>query len=129
MSGKVLNIKKAYFCPSCHTNSVHKWYVIADLLDPLRNEKAYIPVQLVIEGDTLLTLSKCDNCEQISYWHNNKKIYPQAGDNPPPNQYLPDEIQKIYNEANSIANLSDRATRVLLRVALEKLFKLLRCSR
>ena len=75
----------------------------------------------MIDDKNIIMLSKCDNCRQISYWHNDKKIYPQIGDNPPPNQYLSEDIQKIYNEANSIANLSDRGTRGLLRLALDKL--------
>lgn len=50
-------------------------------------------------------------------------ILPDTSNVPSPNNDLPDEVKKIYNEAVQVLSKSPRATAALLRLALEKLCK------
>lgn len=48
-------------------------------------------------------------------------IYPDSSTAPEPNEHMPADIKKIYEEARSISGKSPRATAALLRLAVEKL--------
>ena len=54
-------------------------------------------------------------------------LFPDVGSYPPPNNDMPDNVKGIYREAATIANKSPRAAAAILRVALQKLCKELKC--
>ena len=62
----------------------------------------------------------CTHCGKITLWENRKMVYPY-GTSIQPSEYMPEAIATIFNEAQSITNLSPRAACVLLRACLEKL--------
>ncbi|OHR71173.1 hypothetical protein HMPREF3291_00190 [Bacillus sp. HMSC76G11] len=67
------------------------------------------------------SVSYCLHCKESSIWHGPNMIYPSEITVEPPNLDMPGDIQAIYNEARSIANLSAKSAAALLRLALEKL--------
>ena len=70
-------------------------------------------------------ISECFNCEHISVWIYDKLVYPQRGEAPPANPDLPDDIRRDYDEASSILDLSPRGAAALIRLAIQKLCKVL----
>lgn len=62
----------------------------------------------------------CTHCGKIALWEKCKMVYPY-GTSIQPSEYMPEAIAVIFNEAQSITNLSPRAACVLLRACLEKL--------
>ena len=101
-------------CPSCEAFAQQRWYqmrikkVEKDFLD-----KNYI--------STSTWQAKCESCQNVSIWYDEKMIYPSESTAPPPYNDMPKDVKKIYNEARDISNLSPRAAAALLRVALEVL--------
>ena len=67
------------------------------------------------------SLKICQNCKKFSLWVDKKMVYPLVSTAPLPNEDMPSDVKKIYNEARNVQNFSPRATAALLRVALEKL--------
>ncbi|MFA5012268.1 MAG: DUF4145 domain-containing protein [Ignavibacteria bacterium] len=65
--------------------------------------------------------AKCRHCSQVSFWINNKMVYPLTGNVEIANPDLPDDIKKDYNEAKDIVNISPRGAAALLRLAVQKL--------
>ncbi len=68
-----------------------------------------------------LNISICQYCKEYSVWLGEKMIFPQAFTAPLPDEDMPDDVKKIYEEARGVADISPRAAAALLRVALEKL--------
>ena len=67
-----------------------------------------------------LYISECFNCHKIALWSFNKLIYPSTSIIPK-NQWMPEDIQSIYDEANAILDASPRASAALLRLAIQEL--------
>ena len=70
-----------------------------------------------------MEISRCSRCQNPIFWLDGKIIFPLMHTSPPANSDLPDDVQGIYKEAASIANLSPRAACALLRLAIEILLK------
>ncbi len=66
-------------------------------------------------------LSSCFHCEKVALWIHDKLVYPPERQGSPPNPDLPEEIQRDYEEARSILNLSPRGAAALLRLCIQKL--------
>lgn len=66
-------------------------------------------------------IAKCRHCENISFWVENKMVYPLTGNVEMANVDLPDDIKNDYNEAKNIVNISPRGAAALLRLAVQKL--------
>ena len=62
----------------------------------------------------------CTHCKKITLWENGVMVYP-TGTAIQPSEYMPEAIANVFQEAQSITNLSPRAACALLRVCLEKL--------
>ena len=62
----------------------------------------------------------CSHCGKVTLWENFKMVYPY-GTSIQPSEYMPKAIANIFQEAQSITNLSPRAACALLRSCLEKL--------
>jgi len=67
----------------------------------------------------------CEHCKKISYWHDKKMVIPSDSPVQPPHSDMPQEILLEYEEARSIFGKSPRAAAALLRLALQKLMKVL----
>lgn len=65
--------------------------------------------------------AKCGHCGQVSFWVNQKMVYPQTGIVEMANSDLPAEILIDYNEARDIVNISPRGAAALLRLAIQKM--------
>lgn len=68
-----------------------------------------------------LYVSRCPGCNEIAVWHKEKLIVPAGSMAPIPNEDMPEDIRKTYEEARSVFNNSPRCAVVLLRSVLEKL--------
>ena len=70
-----------------------------------------------------LHISRCFNCNEVGIWLYDRLLWPQRGEVPLPNRDLPEEIQRDYDEAGAILDLSPRGAAALLRLAIQKLCK------
>jgi Domain of unknown function (DUF4145) len=69
-----------------------------------------------------LSISRCYSCERLSVWVDKKVVYPRIiADGVPPNEDLPSDIARDFNEARSIVDLSARGAAALLRLCIQKL--------
>lgn len=68
-----------------------------------------------------LALSSCYSCDKIAVWVHDRLIHPPQRIGPQPNEDLPEDILKDYEEARSILTLSPRGAAALLRLSVEKL--------
>jgi hypothetical protein len=69
-----------------------------------------------------LFLSKCYSCERLSVWVDKKIVYPKLiVEGELPNEDLPTDIKRDYNEARSILDASPRGAAALLRLSIQKL--------
>ncbi|WP_243458889.1 DUF4145 domain-containing protein [Pseudomonas sp. OA65] len=72
-----------------------------------------------------VSVSECFNCRKNSLWVYDKLYFPYKGEVPPANPDMPDDIRQDYNEAGSILNQSPRGAAALIRLAIQKLCKVL----
>lgn len=108
--------KSSFICPHCKIGAHQRWYRL-----DLRNgivDLIYTSVdELWWECDAL---SACSLCGEPSLWKNGELVYPIAHSIiSDPNEDLPDEIKKIYEEARSVFHNSSRSSAALLRLAME----------
>ena len=68
-----------------------------------------------------LYISKCYHCKKITVWVHDNIVFPPEKQAIPPNQDLPDEIIKDFEEARAIVGLSPRGAAALLRLCIQKL--------
>jgi len=67
--------------------------------------------------------SRCYNCKEVSVWVHDKIVYPNTKIDIQPNIDLPEHIQKLFNEAREIADLSPKGAAALLRLCIQHLCK------
>ncbi len=70
-----------------------------------------------------LYISKCYHCKKITVWIHDNIVFPPERHGVQPNQDLPDDIIKDFEEARSIVGLSPRGAAALLRLCIQKLCK------
>ncbi len=70
-----------------------------------------------------LHLSECYNCGKFSVWVHNRLLFPGKKASVSPNQDLPDDIIRDFEEAREIADASPRGAAALLRLCIQKLCK------
>ena len=68
-----------------------------------------------------ITMLRCCACEKYIIFKDETQIYPIEANIESPNDDMPEDIKKDYNEAKNIFNLSIRGSCALLRLALDKL--------
>jgi hypothetical protein len=66
-------------------------------------------------------ISQCYSCDRLSLWLNDRLVHPASRDGDEPNQDLPDDVRRDYNEARSVLSTSPRAAAALLRLSIQKL--------
>ncbi len=105
----------AFTCPSCSTLSQHKW------------DCTYVSNKTGQLGSTfggsygLLYSCRCECCGYISFWYDDKLIWPLNTGIVAPYEEMPEDIKSLYNEARSIVELSPKGSCAILRLALQKL--------
>jgi hypothetical protein len=68
-----------------------------------------------------LHLSKCHHCSKIAVWVRSRMIFPERKAMITPNQDLPEEVVRDFEEAREIVNASPRGAAALLRLCIQKL--------
>ena len=71
--------------------------------------------------DNRFRISYCEHCEFPTIWHNESIVFPLNLSAEPPNEDMPEEVRKDYEEARTIFNLSPRGAAALLRLSIQKL--------
>ena len=84
----------------------------------LKNKENSYWNNLIVEN---LFLSSCYNCHKISVWVYDRLVYPDKKEGIEPNQDLPGDIIRDYEEARSIVTFSPRGAAALLRLAVQKI--------
>ena len=106
---------KAFICPNCSAYSNQIWHEVH-------------VVQVGYNDSYELKHSKitvCNSCHQIAFWDKEKLVHPKFNSAPPPNQDMPEVVKIDFEEARIIYKESPRGAAALLRLALEKLCKIL----
>jgi hypothetical protein len=82
-----------------------------------------IPEQVIYTYNTVdnLYLSLCYNCGKIAVWVHDSLLFPGAKAGVQPNQDLPADIVRDFEEAREIVNASPRGAAALLRLCIQKL--------
>jgi len=95
-----------------------EWYdkMATGLVFIKENENTYVRYKI-----NNLFLSKCYNCGQMTVWVHDNIVFPPEKQGVPPNQDLPEDIVKDFEEARSIVGLSPRGASALLRLCIQKL--------
>jgi hypothetical protein len=68
-----------------------------------------------------LYLSQCFTCKKFAVWVYKNLLFPSKVYTIPPNQDLPDDVRRDYEEASEILDKSPRGSAALLRLAIQKL--------
>lgn len=108
---------KAFNCPHCHVYSHQAWYY----LKASETAEGYG----LQHGDNRFRVSYCERCGENTIWRGENIIYPQTSIVEPPNSDLPEDIIEDYNEAALVLGTSPRSAAALLRLAIQKLCKVL----
>jgi len=66
-------------------------------------------------------LCHCYNCKKFSVWVHDRLLFPRQKASVAPNQDLPDDILRDFEEAREIADASPRGAAALLRLCIQKL--------
>lgn len=111
--------KDAFHCPFCEVYAHQKWrYRLLLYNSSPTAHQEHMYDQLRVHG---WSTSTCNHCGKISFWHDEKLIYPKSSIAPLPNDDMPDDVMDDYLEARNIVNDSPRGACALLRLALQKL--------
>lgn len=81
----------------------------------------------IYAGDNVnnLYVSECFNCGKLAVWVHDGLVFPTTKEGAEPNEDLPADILKNYEEARSILSLSPRGAAALLRLCIQLLCKYL----
>ena len=101
--------KDAFNCPHCGAFSTQHWTQLT--ADTARGRTR----------DPRFQVCCCQRCDDVTIWKDDRMIFPFNGSAPMPNQDMPDEIKKDYNEARDIIALSPRSACMLLRLCVQKI--------
>ena len=101
----------AFNCPHCGAYANMKWYHLCFCVGTYN----YGTQEQNLNG------AECARCGKISVWSNDKMIIPNGSTAPIPNDDMPNNVKKLYEEARDIVSRSPRGASALLRLALDKL--------
>lgn len=109
--------KKSFTCPYCNVLSTQKW----DVVYISNNGSILFSPNINVKPKFNIHTSFCDNCNNVHVWVNGKMILPSIASVPIANEYMPDQVKDIYNEARNVFTESAKASAALLRLALQYL--------
>lgn len=105
---------KAFDCPICNAYSHMQWTRIR-----------------TVENSSGVDAANCNHCGQDNIWvsvlgqynvvEQSEMVFPQYTINVQPQEDMPDDVKKDFNEAKSIFHQSPKAAAALLRLSLQKL--------
>lgn len=95
-----------FHCPICHVYAKQSW--------------AYLEFQGT-SSRSPFTYSRCDHCQEKSYWYDGRMIVPSEAPVPSHHEDLPATCVGDYNEARDIAARSPKAAAALMRLVIQKL--------
>jgi len=112
--------KTSFHCPHCNVLAQQQWSdnIACAYHGRLANGSIGHTSYVLVNTMT----AKCGHCGQISFWVDEKMVYPQTSIVEQANIDLPHEVLQDYNEAKEIVNISPRGAAALLRLSLQKLF-------
>ena len=96
---------EAFNCPQCNVYSHQAWMKIGFHGNNIGN----------------YWISMCGHCNKVGIWIDENLVHPDSSRAPLPNQDMPEEIIKDFNEARSVINRSPRAAAAMFRLCLQKL--------
>jgi len=120
---------EAFKCPNCDVYAKQTWYTMEfNTIQNYMSQQTYnvfnrgnLPEHEVEMEEHDLTFAECSSCHQTSIWLNRGLIYPRKSTVENPNEFMPSEVKKLYEEARLVFSMSPRSSAALLRLALEVL--------
>ncbi|WP_291942111.1 DUF4145 domain-containing protein, partial [Cetobacterium sp.] len=106
--------KDVFTCLYCNGNNQHIW----DVKDIYEDR---ILSYVSNEDNNKIAICYCVICNEISFWYNEKLIYPLRSNLPKANEDMPIKIKELYNEAKDVYSISKKSSAALLRLALQYL--------
>ena len=106
----------AFTCPHCGAYSKQRWFV--HFLHGSETEGTYSARGY---SDPTQVSAQCDRCGKLSYWYEQKMLYPDTGAAPLPHPDMPNNVTREYMEARDIMNRSPRGAAALLRLCVQLL--------
>jgi Zn ribbon nucleic-acid-binding protein len=103
----------SFTCPHCGAIAKQDWWM-KNFAGGLQNQAR--------EAHPLRS-SKCQHCNNLTIWIENKMYYPDTGNAPFPNPEMPKSVLKLYQEASAIHTKSHRGAAALLRLSIQVLAK------
>jgi hypothetical protein len=110
----------SFNCPHCGITSPQTWSKNISITYESREPDGRF-INRVYYPSSFYKIAKCNHCNDISIWLEEKMIYPHVGTVPNPNEDLPIDVKADYLEARNIVNLSPRGASALLRLSVQKL--------
>ncbi len=118
--------RKSFNCPHCGAFANQRWYslmfnkydtkvIFSNNNGPISRSKD------IIFLDDNFRASKCDHCEKLVLWNDQKIIYPRSITVESPNPDMPEVAKGLYMESAKILQDSPRASAALLRLALQEI--------
>lgn len=102
-----------FTCPHCNTLAQMWWKTQANPFNPSSADQFKDHVHMAF----------CYSCKRPSIWTDEKMVYPPAKGHISPNEDMPKDAMKTFNEAESILNISPRASCMLMRLCLEQVLE------
>ena len=68
-----------------------------------------------------VTTSRCSHCSKYTIWVDERIVYPTATTAPLAHDAMPSDLQRDYQEARDVVELSPRASAALIRLCIQKL--------
>ena len=118
--------KEVFNCPHCGAFAKQRWYYLmfrhSDVKVFFNNNGLASPKNRISAdfGDNFMA-SKCDHCEKLVLWNDQKIIYPRSITVESPNPDMPEVAKGLYMESAKILQDSPRASAALLRLALQEI--------
>ncbi|WP_138475815.1 DUF4145 domain-containing protein [Dyadobacter bucti] len=103
----------SFTCPHCGAIAKQDWWWIMRHGSPMPHPKEKHPIR----G------GKCQHCDLVTLWIEDKMYFPDSGNAPVPNPEMPEPVLKLYLEASSISSKSPRGAAALLRLSIQVLCK------
>lgn len=118
--------KKAFNCPHCGAFAKQRWYslILKEFNTAVffrNNNGPSSHSEDIIFLDDNFRASKCDHCEKLALWNNQKMVYPRSITVENPNPDMPEVAKGLYIESAQILQDSPRASAALLRLALQEI--------